>query len=131
MNVPTLDRRRGGIVTLVGYLVVLAVLFRDPSRVLDAASTVQGVLFFLALPLAGLASGAYAAWGGPYSGVGLFVAGSYLAVVGLTFGFGLVSVSLAVSAVGFVLFVLAVVAVLAGFQALWAYFQIDVPGEES
>jgi len=129
MNVPTLDRRRGGVATLVGYLVVLAVLFQDPSRVLEAASTVQGVLFFLVFPLAGLGSGAYAAWGGPFSGVGLFVAGSYLAVVGLTFGFGLVSVSLAVSAVGLGLFVLAVVAVLAGFQALWAYFQIDVPGE--
>ncbi len=52
---------------------VLAVLFRDPSRGLDAANTLQGVIFLLVFPLGGLLGGAYAAWGGPFSGVGLFV----------------------------------------------------------
>lgn len=130
MDAPALDRRRGGVATLVGYLVVLAVLFRDPARPLEAANTIQGALFFLLFPFGGVLGGAYAAWGGPFSGVGLFVAGSYLAVLGLTLGFGLVPVSGAISVVGLALFVLAVVAVLASFRALWAYFQVEAPAEK-
>ena len=64
---------------------------------------------------------------GLVAGVGLFVAGSYLAVVGLTLGFGLVPASAAVSAVGLGLFVLAVVAVLASLRAMWAYLRTDSP----
>jgi len=123
MDLPALDRRRGGLATLVGYLVALAVLFRDPSRALAAATTLQGVLFFVVFPLGGLASGAYAVRRGPFSGVGLFVAGSYLAVLGLTLGFGLVSAPAALGVVGLALAALAVVAVLAGLQAMWAYFR--------
>jgi hypothetical protein len=116
-----LDRRLGGRITAVGYLVVLGLLFRDPSRGLAAAGTAQGRLFFLALPASGLLSGVYAAFDGPFGGVGLFIAGSYLAVVGLALAFALVPVSLPVSLLGLVLFGCALTAVLASLRALWGY----------
>lgn len=121
MEAPTLDRRLAGRLTAVGYLLLLAVLFRDPSRGLAAAGTAQGLLFFVVLPVFGLLSGAYAAFGGPFGGIGLFLAGSYLAVVGLTLGFALVPVPLPVSLLGLVLFGCALAAVLASLQALWRY----------
>jgi hypothetical protein len=121
MNVPTLDRRRGGYLTAAGYLLVLVVLFRDPSRGLAAAGSAQGVLFFVALPVFGLLSGLYAAAGGPFGGPGLFLAGSYLGVVGLTLGFALAPVPPLVSLLGVVLFGCALAGVLASLQALWAY----------
>jgi len=121
MQVPALDRRLGGYLTAAGYLLVLALLFRDPSRGLAAAGTAQGLLFFVVLPAFGLLSGVYAALGGPFGGVGLFVAGSYLGVVGLTLGFALVPVPPLVSLLGFVLFGCALLGVLASLQALWAY----------
>lgn len=121
MQAPTLDQQLGGRLTAVGYLIVFALLFRDPSRGLAAAGTAQGQLFFIALPAFGLLSGVYAAFGGPFGAVGLFVAGSYLAVIGLTFGFVLVPVSLPVSLLGLVLFGCALTAVLASLRALWGY----------
>jgi hypothetical protein len=98
-----------------------------PLPLLAAATALQGILFFVVLPLGGLASGAYAVRRGPFSGVGLFVAGSYLAVLGLTLGFGLVSAPAALSVVGLVLAALAVVAVLASLRAMWTCFRIE-PG---
>ena len=122
---PTLNRQLGGRLTTVGYLIVLALLFRDPSRGLAAAGTAQGVLFFVVLPVVGLLSGIYAAFGGPFGGVGLFVAGSYLSVVGLTLGFALVPVSLPVSLLGLVLFGCALAAVLTSLRGLWRYVSED------
>lgn len=121
MQAPRLDRRLGGRLTAAGYLVVFALLFREPSRGLAAAGTARGLLWFVGLPALGLLSGAYAAFGGPFGGVGLFVAGSYLGVVGLTLGFALVPVSLPVSLLGLVLFGCALTAVLASLRALWGY----------
>jgi len=100
---------------------VFALLSRGLSRGLAAARTAQGRLFFVALPAFGLLSGAYAAVGGPFGAVGLFVAGSYLAVIGLTVGFALVPVSLPVSLLGVVLFGCALTSVLASLRALWGY----------
>ncbi len=121
MDAPTLDRRLGGRLTAVAYLLVLALLFRDPSRGLAATGSVQGVLFFVVLPVFGLLSGVYAAFGGPFAGVGLFLTGSYLGVIGLTLAFTLVPVSLPVSLLGVVLAGCAVAAVLASLRALWQY----------
>jgi len=116
-----LDRRRGGIVLFVGYLLLVVVLFRDPTRGSVALASAGAAVAFVVLPALGLASGAYAFLDRPYAGVGLFVMGNYLAFVGLTLAFGFVSVGVGVSITGFVLFVLALSSVLAGLFSLWRY----------
>ncbi|MFT4923194.1 MAG: hypothetical protein ACI8XM_002420 [Haloarculaceae archaeon] len=121
MEIPELDRRRGGLATLAGSLVVVVLLFRDPARALSAATTLQGVVFVVVLPVGGILAGLYAVRGGPYSGIGLFVAGSYLAFVGLALGFSLVQVSAILVVGGVVLFGLGVVALLASLRAMWVY----------
>ncbi len=120
MRLPELDRRRGGVALLVGYLLLLAVSFGGPARGLAGLDTTGSVLVFLVLPVLGSASGVFAVARVRFAGVGLFLMGSYLAVVGLTLGFGLVPVSAAVTVVGLAIFVLAFVSVLASLFALWA-----------
>jgi hypothetical protein len=114
-----LDRRRGGFAVLLGYLLVVVLFFRDPGRGLAAAGTPSGLFFVVVLPAAGLLSGFYAVVRGAYSGVGLFLTGSYLGIVGLTFGLGLVPAPGPVALLGLGLFVLSVVAVYAGLRSLW------------
>jgi hypothetical protein len=119
VDVPELDCRRGGLATLAGQLVALAVLLRPLPSGLSAADTTQGIAFFAALPLVSLIGGAYAVLGGLYSGVDPFVAGSSLAVVSLTLGLGLgLAPAAVISTAGLGLSVFAVVAVLASLRAM-------------
>lgn len=79
----------GGAALLLGFLIVLATLYRDPASGLATATVGPGAVFyFLVLPAAGLLCGGYVLLNGPYSGVPLFVLGSYLGVFGLGLLFG-------------------------------------------
>lgn len=99
------DRRSGGAALLLGYLLVVGLLFWQPLRGLAAATaSLQGSLY-----------------GGPYNGVFLFAAANYLAVFGLALALGFVSIPPLVSLLGVGLVALAVVALFVSFRALLAY----------
>jgi len=69
---------------LSGYLLVLAVLFRDPSAALAAATaTPAAAVYFLVLPAGGLLAAGYAALDGPAAVLPAGLAGTYLGVVGV------------------------------------------------
>lgn len=79
----------GGSALVVGFLLVLAVLFRDPVSGLQAAFVApHSVLYFLVFPVVGLGSGVYVYADGTYSGIALFLPGSYLGVFGVALIFG-------------------------------------------
>ncbi|MEF8782535.1 MAG: hypothetical protein V5A39_06220 [Haloarculaceae archaeon] len=79
-----LDHRTGGIALIVGYGLFIAVLFRNPTAGLAAATaSAQGVVFFLLLPITGLVSGAYVFLDTPFRTTVAFLTGSYLAVSGI------------------------------------------------
>jgi hypothetical protein len=111
-----LDNRSGGVALVVGYLLFLAVLFRDPASGIETATaTAQGVLFFLILPALGLGSGVYAYVDGLYQTAVVFVTASYLAMVAITFA--LFFASQLATAVGVALFALSTVALVGSFRA--------------
>lgn len=119
------DRRSGGAALLLGYLLVVGLLFWQPLRGLAAATaSLQGSLYFLVLPVAGLVVGGYTLYGGPYNGVFLFAAANYLAVFGLALALGFVSIPPLVSLLGVGLVALAVVALFVSFRALLAYLRL-------
>jgi hypothetical protein len=79
----------GGGALVVGYLVVLAGLYRAPSSALEAAMAgPQSVIYFIVLPVTGIAAGVYAYVHGPFSVVALFVLGCYLGFLGLALSLG-------------------------------------------
>jgi len=120
------DRRSGGAALLLGYLLVVGLLFWQPGRgVAAATASLQGSLYFLVLPVAGLAAGVYALYDGPYNGVFLFVAANYLAVFGLALALGFVSIPPLVSLLGVGLVALAVVALFVSFRALLSYLRLS------
>jgi hypothetical protein len=74
---------------VVGFLVVLLLLFRDPHAGLDLASSgVSALLYFAVLPLVGVAVGLYTYTAGSYHTVPLFLLASYLGVFGLALTLG-------------------------------------------
>jgi hypothetical protein len=110
---PDGHRVAGGSLAL-GFAALLALLYRDPTAGLAAATVgVQAVVSFVVLPVAGLLAGGYVAVDGPYETGLPFAFGTYLGIVGIgvtvgtllaprpswTFlGFGIVMLGLAVVA---------------------------------
>ncbi|MDZ7745827.1 MAG: hypothetical protein U5K28_04635 [Halobacteriales archaeon] len=104
----------GGGALVVGYVLVLALIFRDPESALAAATAgPEAAAYFLVLPTLGVVAGIYASLDGPLASVALFAFGSYLGIfglaltfrsllsstpVGLLLGVGLVALALAVVA---------------------------------
>lgn len=74
---------------MVGYALVVALLFRDPESALAAATAgPEAAAYFLALPTLGVVAGLYASLDGPLASAALFAFGSYLGVFGLGLTFG-------------------------------------------
>lgn len=74
----------GGGALVAGFLGALLVLYRDPVNGIAAATDgAAATVYFVVLPAAGVLAGVYAYADGPYSGVLLFLLGSYLGVFGL------------------------------------------------
>lgn len=120
-----LSSETGGVAMVSGFLVVLVLLFIDPSYTLSTASTGLRALFLLLVfPVAGLLVGLYAYVDGPYHGVLLFLAATYLGIVGLTMvvGFGLSPMRVeTLQGVGLLLFVLSLLAILVSVQRFAAF----------
>jgi len=108
---------------------VLLVLYRNPARLLDAATMgAATALYFVVLPVAGLLAGVYAYTDGPYGVVPLFLLGSYLGVfgLGLTLGSVLGTNPIGISlGVGVVLLVLSLVALVASVLRTTASVPLD------
>lgn len=117
VNGPRLDDRTAGLALLLGYGLVLAVLYREPVSGFERA--IQGVrsaLYLVVLPALGVAVGGYASLDMPYAGGPVFVAASYLGVVGVAIALGgVTSTPLAVAGAG--AFLLAALALL---TSLWS-----------
>jgi len=119
-----LDNRTAGSALVLGYGLLVAVLFRDPgSAIGTATATVQGVVFFLVLPGLGVASGLYAYRDSPYRTGAVFVTASYLAMVGLSLA--LFVVSPLVTVAGLCLFALAAVSLVASLGDLTRSVGLD------
>lgn len=123
----------GGAALFAGFVVVVGVLYaRSPATAIDTATSGLGaVIYFVVLPILGLAAGAYAYAGGPYSGIPLFCLGSYLGVFGVGLAFGtLVATSPSIPLVigGVTLVALAVVAIVASLLRLLGSAGIGLPG---
>ncbi|WP_155119337.1 hypothetical protein [Halomicrobium katesii] len=113
----TLDNRTGGLALVVGYVILIAALFRDPTNGLaTATATVQGIVFFVALPVLGVASGVYAYVDGPLQTLVTLLTGTYLATVGIALTLFLSGGPL-LTVVGLVLFGLAAVAILGALMS--------------
>jgi hypothetical protein len=79
----------GGGALAIGSLLVLLVLYRDPASGIAAGTRgLQPAVYFLVLPVLGLLAGLYAAIGGPYGTVLLFLLGTYVGVFGLALTLG-------------------------------------------
>lgn len=113
MATKRVDHRTGGVALVVGYGLLVAVLFRNPADGLaTATASVQGALFFVLLPVLGLASGVYTLLDWPLRTLAAFGTGTYLAVVGVGILLLLVGGATVTVLLGFVLFGLAVVALV-------------------
>jgi hypothetical protein len=108
------ENRVAGGSLVVGFAVLIALLYRNPSAGFAAATVdAMAVASFVVLPIAGLLAGAYVFADGPSETVLRFVFGSYLGIVGIGVTFGsLMSMSpnAAFLLLGFVMLGLAVVA---------------------
>lgn len=121
----SLDHRTGGAALAVGYALLVAALFRDPASGLSTATaSPQGVVFFLALPVVGLASGVYAYAGGPYRTALALVTATYLATVGVAVALFLTGGAVLV-VFGGTLFALAAVALLGSLLDALASLGLD------
>lgn len=123
----------GGAALVGGFLVVIGVLYaRDPAGAIAAAtSSVGATVYFVVLPVLGLAAGRYAYISGPYSGVPLFCFGSYLGVFGVGLAFGTLvaeSPSIFLLIGGVTLVVLAVVAIVASLLRFFGSAGVGLPG---
>lgn len=121
-----LSSRTAGAATVGGYLAVLLLLLVDPSYTVASATAGTGALLtLLVFPVVGLGIGVYTYAEGPYHGVLLFLAATYLGVVGLTLvvGFGLSPRRIvALQGLGLALFVLSLVAILASVKRFESFF---------
>lgn len=116
-----LSSKIGGAALVIGFLLILLLLFRDPTRVVPAATGgIQSLLFLLMFPIAGFVVGIYTYFDGPYNAGPVFLAASYLGVFGLTLIVGFPSSGIigVFQVLGFVLFALSVVAILLSLQRL-------------
>ena len=120
----------GGGALILGFLLVLAVLYRNPANGLEAATVGrQSVLYFLVLPAVGMLAGVYAAIDGPYHTALLFFFGSYLGMFGLALTFGrlLAPDPIGLSLwIGLALLPLSVTVLLASLQPLVATLQLGI-----
>jgi hypothetical protein len=123
----SLDNRTGGIALVVGYGLLIAVLFRNPTDgIATATGTVQGFLFFAVLPVSGLAGGVYTALDWPFRTTVAFVTGSYLAVVGIGLALLPAEDAIVTTVLGVLLLGLAAFALVATVRSAAASL---VPGE--
>ena len=108
------ENRVAGGSLVVGFAAMLALLYRDPSAGLAAATVdAMAVVSFAVLPVAGLLAGGYVLVDGPSETLLRFAFGSYLGIVGIGVTFGsLASTSPNASflLLGFVMLGLAIVA---------------------
>jgi hypothetical protein len=126
MRTPRFSDRAAGVTLLVGYTLVIAILYRDPAAGIEQATRgVQAAVYFLVLPVVGIVFGAYAVLEGPHSGAFVFLAGSYLGVLGIALALGGVA-SAAVALVGVGVFVLSVVAVVTSVRSFVAAVGFDL-----
>jgi hypothetical protein len=124
---PFPDTRVAGVALILGYGLLLGVLFRTPSAGLSAAAASLSSLFlFLVLPVIGVLSGIYAYVGGRLHSVLVLVTATYLATVGVTLSLLTPSLSVAVDITGIVLFGLAVVALTGSLRATARSFDVEV-----
>jgi hypothetical protein len=108
------DSRTGGIALVVGYSVLIVALFRNPADGLaTATATVQGGVFFLALPVLGVLSGVYTTVGGPFRTAVAFLGASYLGVVGVALTLVPTENQVATTGLGLLLMAVSAFAVLA------------------
>lgn len=125
-----LDRRTGGIALLVGYLLMVGLLYRQPVDGLAAAmASFRGIVYFVGFPIAGLAAGVYSLVEGPYNAVFLFGAGNYLAVFGLVLALGVIQGPPRVNVLGVVMIALAIAALFVSFGAFVDYVRLTPAGD--
>lgn len=121
----------GGSALVVGFLLVLVVLFRDPVSGLQAAFiSPHSVLYFLVFPVVGLGAGVYVYADGPYSGVALLLLGSYLGVFGFALIFGgllATDQGTLLAGVGIILLGSAIVSIAASIQRFVSAYRSTVP----
>jgi len=112
-----LDNRTGGVALVVGYGLLGAVLIGNASNgFATATGSFQALLFFVVLPLFGVASGVYTFLDWPFRTPAAFVSGSYLAVVGIALA-SLGATSATTTGAGLALFGLAVLALVASLRS--------------
>jgi len=125
--------RVGGGALAGGFLLVLLVLYRDPGRGFDvAAGDGQALLFFAVLPVVGILAGLYSYRGRPYSGVPLFLLGSYLGLFGLALALGSVLAQhppLLPLAAGLLMLALSVVALAASVLQVIPFIEPNAGGQ--
>lgn len=126
IGTPRLDDRTAGAALLIGYAVVLAILYRDPTAgIRQTTRGVPAIVYFFLLPAGGMVIGGYALFGGSYSGVFVFVAGSYLGVLGIALALGGVT-SAFVALAGAGVFLLSVVAVVTSVRSFVVSLGFDL-----
>jgi hypothetical protein len=80
----SLDNRTAGVALVIGYLLLIFVLFRNPVEGFSAATaTLSASILFVALPALGVASGIYTYFDGPFHAAVAFVTASYLGINGI------------------------------------------------
>lgn len=118
----------GGGALVLGFVLVLAALYRNPTSGLAAATAdPQSLFYFLVLPVVGLLAGGYSYLGGPFNAIPLFLLGSYLGVFGLALTFGTLLAPDPFGillGLGLLLLTLSVVALVASVKRLAAFLQI-------
>jgi hypothetical protein len=121
-----LDDRTAGVALLLGYALVLAILYQDPSTGIERATReLPATGYFVILPVAGIATGGYALLELPYRSVLVFFAASYLGVVGIALALGgVVSATTAVAGAG--VFALATVAVVTAVRSFIEFLGLDL-----
>jgi len=117
------DVRLGGLASVLGYLLVLVVLFRHPIRALDAVNAdFPGTMYFVGFPVVGTVASAYAARRDPGGAALLTVLGPVLVGFAVLRPVGPVepAVELPVTVALVVVLVLGTVAILGGVTGAWS-----------
>lgn len=123
----SLDNRTGGVALVVGYTLLIGVLFRDPADGLAAATaTPLDFLFFILLPVLGLTGGVYTFLDWPFRATVAFVTSSYLGVVGIAIALLPTASTLVTASLGVLILFLAVLSLVATLRSA---ISLLVPGE--
>jgi hypothetical protein len=110
----SLDNRTAGIALIIGYLLVIALLFRNPGEGISAATArLSASVLFITLPALGVASGVYTYFDWPFHAAVAFVTASYLGANGIALAL-LSTTSFGMTTVAGVLVVALAVLALAG-----------------